>query len=80
VNNDFKILVDFLDGFGHEATGRHLPEPQTEAALNLERFARGECDEAERKEICEMLRLHPAWLRWLADRVKLARASAPAGR
>ena len=71
--NDFKILLEFLSRFGPEVSGRHLPEPQTEAGLKLERFARGQCDEAERKEVCEMLRLHPAWLRWLADRVRLAR-------
>lgn len=74
VNNDFKVLIDFLDGFGPEASGRHLPEPQTEAASKLERFARGECNEGERKEICEMLRMHPAWMRWIADRVRLARS------
>jgi hypothetical protein len=75
VTTDFKILIDFLDRFGPEASGRHLPEPQTEAAAKLERFARGQCDDAERAEVCNMLRLHPAWIRWLADRVRLARTA-----
>jgi hypothetical protein len=76
MNQDFKILIEFLDQFGVEAAGRELPEPKTETAVLLERFARGECSQEERAEVCRMLRLHPAWLRWLADRVKLARESA----
>jgi hypothetical protein len=78
MNQDFKILIEFLDQFGAEAAGRELPEPKTETAVLLERFARGECTQEERAEVCHMLRLHPAWLRWLADRVKLARQSATA--
>ena len=73
MNQDFKILIEFLDQFGVEAAGRELPEPKTDPAVLLERFARGECSQDERAEVCRMLRLHPAWLRWLADRVKLAR-------
>lgn len=76
MNQDFKILIEFLDQFGVEAAGRELPEPQTDTAMLLERFARGECSQEERAEVCRMLRLHPAWLRWLADRVKLARETA----
>lgn len=75
MNQDFKILIEFLDQFGVEAAGRELPEPKTDTAVLLERFARGECSQEERAEVCRMLRLHPAWLRWLADRVKLARES-----
>jgi hypothetical protein len=73
VNNDFKTLIDFLDRLGPEVSGRVLSEPHSAAAGQLQRFARGDCDEEERREVCEMLRLHPVWLRWLADRVKLAR-------
>jgi hypothetical protein len=76
MNQDFRILIEFLDQFGIEAAGRELPEPKTETAVLLERFARGECSQEERAEVCRMLRLHPAWLRWLADRVKLARETA----
>jgi hypothetical protein len=73
MNSDFKILIEFLERFGPEVSGRELSQPQTEEAAKLERFARGDCNDAQRVEICEMLKLHPAWLRWLADRVKLAR-------
>lgn len=72
-NDDLKTLFNFLDSFGPEAAGREHPQPQTEVASKLDRFAQGKCSERERAEVCEMLRVHPAWLRWLADRVKLAR-------
>ena len=78
MNDDFKTLIDFLDRLGPEVSGRVLPEPHTAAALQLARFARGECDDDERLDVCAMLQLHPAWLRWLADRVKLARPAGPA--
>ena len=73
MNPDFKILIDFLDHLGPQVAALQLPEPHNDAAVKLERFARGVCDDAERAEVCNMLRLHPAWLRWLADRVKFAR-------
>ena len=73
MNNDFQTLIDFLDRCGPEVTGHALPAPQTEEAAKLQRFATGGCNERERAEVCDMLRLHPAWLRWLADRVKMAR-------
>jgi hypothetical protein len=73
VNNDFKTLIDFLDRLGPEVSGRSLSGPSSEAVTRLERFATGACNAEERREVCEMLRLHPAWLRWLADRVKAAR-------
>jgi hypothetical protein len=80
VNDDFKTLIDFLGRFGSEVSGRKIAQPGTEAAAMLERFARGECESEERREVCEMLRLHPAWLRWLADRVRLARAQSDSSR
>lgn len=73
MNNDFQTLVEFLGRCGPEVTGHVAPTPRTEEATKLLRFASGKSNEAERAEICAMLRLHPAWLRWLADRVKLAR-------
>ena len=77
MNNDFKTLIDFLDRLGPEVSGRSLSGPSGKAVTRLERFAQGACDEVERREVCEMLRLHPAWLRWLADRVKEARSRQP---
>ncbi len=73
VNSEIKILLEFLERFGPEVTAHQLPEPRGDAAAKLDRFARGLSSEDEREEVCSMLRMHPAWLRWLADRVKLAR-------
>lgn len=73
MNTDFKTLIDFLGRYGSEVSGREMPQPDTHAANLLERFARGECESDERRKVCEMLRLEPAWLRWLADRVRMAR-------
>jgi hypothetical protein len=73
MNSDFQTLVEFLGRCGPEVSGHQLPTLRTEEAARLARFARGECAPAERAEICRLLQMHPAWLRWVADRVKLAR-------
>ncbi len=73
MNNDFKTLIDFLDRMGPEVSGRSLSVPHPEAMTRIERFAQGACGAEERREVCELLRLHPAWLRWLADRVRETR-------
>ena len=73
MNNDFQTLVEFLGRCGPEVVGHSVSTPHTEEASRLLKFAEGQCNAAEREEICALLRLHPAWLRWLADRVKLAR-------
>ena len=80
MSNDFQTLIAFLDRFGPEVSGKALMAPHGEAAAKLQRFATGACSKEERTEICEQLRLHPAWLRWLADRVKMAREAAGAAR
>lgn len=77
MNTDFNTLIDFLDRLGPDASGRMQEQPHSEAALKLERFASGTISESERREVCEMLKMHPVWLRWLADRVRLARTAAP---
>lgn len=76
---DFKTLLDFIALQGPEVSGRALHEPGEREAAKLQRFARGECSIAERTEICVLLREHPAWLRWLAARVKLARSMSASG-
>jgi hypothetical protein len=74
---DFQILLEFLGRCGPEVSGNHLGTPRTLEAEKLIRFAYGDCAEDERIEVCHLLRLNPAWIRWLADRVKLARTSGP---
>ena len=75
VSNDFKTLIDFLDQFDPEVSGRSQAQPYNEDATKLLRFATSACDEKERTEVCELLRMHPAWIRWVADRVRMARAA-----
>lgn len=79
MNHDFQTLLEFLERLGPEVTGHGLAAPLTDDAVKLQRFAEGQCGEPERAEVCALLRLHPAWLRWLADRVKLARPAAQSG-
>ena len=79
MDNDFKALVAFLERLGPEAEGRQVFEPDAKVAAQLERFARGECGEIERTEICRILQLNPAWLGWLAERVKRQRQSRKTG-
>lgn len=73
MKEDLDILIDFLGRFGSEVSGRGTAEPDAGVTAKLERFARGECARDERREICELLRSEPAWLRWLANRVRMAR-------
>jgi len=76
MNNDFPFLLEFLDRFEPEVTGRGLPNPAAEEAARLHRFASGQCDEKERAEVCALLHQHPTLLRWVAERVKMARATS----
>ncbi len=71
--NGLKTLLDFLNRIGPEVSGHESPEPDAEAAKRLGRFTRGEADEAERLEICQLLHEHPTWLRWVAAQIKSAR-------
>ncbi len=73
MDNELSALFGFLDRFGPEVCGRAIPSPEGELAEKLIRFAKGECEPDERTEVCDLLRKNPAWLRWLADQVKLSR-------
>ncbi|MHA3773438.1 hypothetical protein ACXR0O_18035 [Verrucomicrobiota bacterium sgz303538] len=76
MDNEIAALFGFLDRFGVEASGRSISQPEGEVGEKLIRFAYGTCTEEERIEACDLLRAHPAWIRWLADKVKLRRAEA----
>ena len=76
MNSDLKVLIEFLRELHPDGANWHLPQAKTQEAVLLERFACGECTRAEEAEVASMLRLHPAWLRWLADRVRLAKEMA----
>ena len=73
MSNDFHTLMEFLGRLGPEVTGHSASVPDPKNARRLERLITGMRRGPDREETCELLRLHPAWLRWLADRVKMAR-------
>lgn len=73
MNEDLSPLLEFLDRCGPEVCGHGLNGLEAEQVAMIERFIAGRCDDVERRELSEFLQLHPAWIRWIADRVKLAR-------
>ena len=82
MNDDISLLIDFLDRSGPEVTGRGLAglaELGTKQTAMIERFIEGRSDHNERRELAAFLQLHPAWIRWIADRVKMDREIGGAG-
>jgi hypothetical protein len=73
MSNDFHTLMEFLGRLGPEVTGHNTATPDPQNTQRLERLVVGMRPGPDRLETCELLRLHPAWLRWLADRVRMAR-------
>jgi len=81
MNDDISPLLEFIERCGPDVHGHGLSGLEAEQVAMIERFIAGRCDEIERRELSEFLQLHPAWIRWIADRVKLARelAENPSG-
>jgi len=66
-------VLAFLERFQMGPAMEKEPVPLPDLQDRLERFADGLCDDAEREEICEILRNDPALVRWVAERVKQRR-------
>lgn len=75
MQNQLTELFGFFGRYGYEVFGREVSPPDDNAAAQLLRFAQGECTPEERAQVCELLKQNPAWLRWIADRVKSGRAA-----
>jgi len=73
MNDDISTLLNFLESHGPEVRGHVLSGLESEQIAMIERFIAGRCDAEELRDLSEFLQLHPAWIRWIADRVKLAR-------
>ena len=73
MKDDICLLLDFLERSGPEVRGHGLTGLEAQQIAIIERFIDGRCNEAERRELSEFLQLHPAWIRWIADRVRMAR-------
>jgi hypothetical protein len=76
MTNEISALWEFLERCGPEVYGHSLQGLQAEQIAMIERFIAGKCDDVERRELSEFLQLHPAWIRWIADRIKMARELA----
>ncbi|MGA3169419.1 MAG: hypothetical protein ABSE62_00240 [Chthoniobacteraceae bacterium] len=63
-------MLVFLERFQIGPAMEKEPVLQPDLRERLERFADGLCDEAEREELCEILRADPSLVRWVAERVK----------
>ena len=59
VNDDFKILLEFLDGGVQEVGGRSAVAIPTELREKIARFASGKCTEEERVEMKKLLHEQP---------------------
>jgi hypothetical protein len=73
MKDDISSLLEFLERSGPEVRGCGPVGLRDEQFALIERFIAGRCDEVERRELSEFLQLHPAWIRWIADRVALSR-------
>ena len=73
MNDDISLVLDFLERSGPEVSGRGLAGLRDEQSAMIERFIEGHCDATERRELSAFLQLNPIWIRWIADRVKMAR-------
>jgi len=70
MSRDIDDVLAFLERFQLGPATEKQPVLEPELTARLERFADGLCDDAEREEICELLRADPALVRWVAERVK----------
>ena len=73
VSREIDDVLAFLERFQMGPAMEKEPVPLPDLRDRLERFADGLCDDAEREEICEILRNDPALVRWVAERVKRRR-------
>ena len=76
--DDISLVLEFLGRCEPEVEGHGLNDLSAECRALIERFIAGECNDVERRQLSEFLKLHPAWIRWVADRVRLARETAEA--
>ena len=73
VNDDFKILLEFLDGDLREVGGRAAAPIPTEIQEKIVKFASGKCTEEERTEMKAMLQEKPELIPALVTETKALR-------
>jgi hypothetical protein len=70
VSREIDDVLAFLERFQAGPAMDKVPILEPLLQERLERFADGRCEEAERDEICGILRADPSLVRWVAERVK----------
>jgi hypothetical protein len=73
VNDDFKILLEFLDGGVQEVAGRSAMAIPAELKEKIARFANGKCTEEERVEMKKLLQNQPELIPTLVAETKALR-------
>jgi len=73
VNDDFKILLEFLEGDVSEVGGRSVATIPADVKEKIARFASGKCTEEERVEMKKMLQEQPNLIPALVTETKALR-------
>ena len=73
MTDDFKILLEFLDGDVQEVAGRSAMAVPAEVKEKIARFASGKCTEEERVEMKKLLLEQPDLIPTLVAETKALR-------
>lgn len=73
MNDDFKILLEMLEGDLPEVGGRSVATVPAEVQEKMARFANGKCTEEERVEIKKLLQEQPELIPTLVAETKALR-------
>ena len=73
MTDDFKILLEFLDGDVQEVAGRSAVAVPAEVKEKIARFASGKCTEEERVEMKKLLLEQPDLIPTLVAETKALR-------
>jgi hypothetical protein len=76
VNDDFKILLEFLDGDVQEVAGRAAAAIPADLKEKIARFASGKCTEEERMDMKKLLQEQPELIPTLVAEAKALRPAA----
>ena len=75
MNVDIKLLMEFLDQVGPEASGRAVARLEEGTDELLRRFARGKCTQQEREQACRLMHERPQLVRMVASELKKSKAA-----
>ena len=73
MNDDFKILLEFLEGDVQEVAGRSTVAIPADLKEKIARFASGKCTEEERVEMKKLLQKQPQLIPALVTEAKALR-------